>query len=121
MIKMAYYMTQFSYTPSAWEALAKDPEDRSEAVRSLLEEFDARLECFFYSFGEYDGVLIMEAPDKETVMAALVTAIAPGHVKTNTTELFTVQEAMEAMRRASRHTYRPPGEEETRPSDPEDR
>jgi uncharacterized protein with GYD domain len=118
---MPYYMTQFSYTPSAWEVLAQYPEDRSETVSALLKEYEARLVCFYYSFGEYDGVLIMEAPDKETVMAALVDAISAGHVKTKTTELFTVEETMKVLRRAGQHTYGAPGEEETRPGDPEDR
>jgi hypothetical protein len=27
---MATYMTQFSYTPEAWAALAKNPEDRHD-------------------------------------------------------------------------------------------
>jgi uncharacterized protein with GYD domain len=107
---MPYYMTQFSYSPSAWEALARNPEDRSQNVRLLLEEFNARLECFYYSFGEYDGVIILEAPDKETVMAALVSAISAGHVNTKTTELFTVQEALKSVHRAGEYRYQAPGE-----------
>ena len=37
---MTLYMTQFAYTPDAWAALTKKPEDRSETLRNLLELLD---------------------------------------------------------------------------------
>ncbi|MDQ3658361.1 MAG: GYD domain-containing protein, partial [Actinomycetota bacterium] len=61
---MALYMTQFSYTSEAWAALASNPEDRSEAIRALVESMGGQLVSFYYSFGEYDGVAIYEVPDE---------------------------------------------------------
>ncbi len=34
---MSLYMMQFAYTSEAWAALARNPEDRSNAMRGLLE------------------------------------------------------------------------------------
>ncbi|MDQ3892791.1 MAG: GYD domain-containing protein [Actinomycetota bacterium] len=34
---MSLYMTQFAYTPEAWKAFAKNPEDRSSVFRELVE------------------------------------------------------------------------------------
>ncbi|HLJ62441.1 MAG TPA: GYD domain-containing protein [bacterium] len=102
-------MVQFTYTPQAWAALAKNPEDRADAFRALAEQMGAKLLSLHYCFGEYDGVTMMEAPDEATVMAILLAANSPGHVKTTrTTVLITLREAMVAMRRAHDAQYRGP-------------
>jgi uncharacterized protein with GYD domain len=106
---MAYYMTQFGYTAEAWAALAKKPEDRSKAVGSLVEKFGGRLREMYYCFGEYDGVIIFEAPDDQSAAAVAVAAVGPGHVaKILTTPLFTIQEAMAIMTKAGKVSYTAP-------------
>ena len=103
---MAIYMTQFSYTAETWAALAKNPEDRGAAVAGLMEKLGGRMHSTYYSFGEYDGIVIYELPDDVTASAAIMAAIAPGHLKaTKTTKLFTMEEAMESMRKAGEVVY----------------
>ncbi|HZS79276.1 MAG TPA: GYD domain-containing protein [Ktedonobacteraceae bacterium] len=98
---MALYMVQFAYTPEAWAALVKNPQDRSVPVRELGQKLGGRMVGFYYCFGEYDGVVLIEAPDDTAAIAASLAAVAPGHIKAiKTTKLFTVEETMEAMRRA---------------------
>jgi uncharacterized protein with GYD domain len=63
------YMSRFAYTSEAWAALAQNPEDRSEPIRGLLEAMGGRLISYYNSFGEYDGVVILEAPDEGTAAA----------------------------------------------------
>ena len=109
---MPLYMSQFSYTPEAWAALARNPEDRSEAIRGLAESMGARLVSFHYSFGDYDGVLMVEAPDEKTVAAMILAAVSAGHVKAiKTTTLLTAEDGMEVFRRAGEATYRAPGQQ----------
>lgn len=106
---MPLYMSQFSYTSEAWAALAKNPEDRSAAVRGLMEGMGSRLISFYHSFGEYDGVIIFESPDETTAAAGILAAVSPGHVKAiKTTPLLSVEDTMEAMRKAGEMTYRAP-------------
>ena len=106
---MPLYMTQFAYTPEAWAALVRRPEDRSKVLADLLESFGGRLISFYYAFSEYDGIAIFEAPDETAAAAALLAVVAPGHDKSiRTTQLLTVEQAMESMRRASGAKYRPP-------------
>jgi uncharacterized protein with GYD domain len=106
---MALYMTQFSYTPEAWAALMKKPEDRSVPLKALFEKLGGRLIGMYYCFGEYDGVAIGELPDNTAEMTMLLGVIAPGHLKaTKTTVLFTVQEAMQAMGKAGGIAYPAP-------------
>ncbi len=107
---MPIYMSQFSYTPEAWAALARQPEDRSEAIRGLIEGLGGRLISFYYSFGDYDGVIISEAPDETAIATALVAAVSAGHIKTlKTSALLSAEEGMEMLRRAGEITYRAPG------------
>jgi uncharacterized protein with GYD domain len=78
---MALYMAQFAYTPEAWTAFTKHPEDRTKAVQALAQKLGCRFEALYYSLGEYDGFVILEAPDETTVTAFVLAAIAPGHLR----------------------------------------
>jgi uncharacterized protein with GYD domain len=106
---MPHYMTQFAYTSDAWASLAKNPQNREEVLRALVEKLGGRLLSFYYAFGEYDGVFITEMPDETTIAAAVLAAISPGHLKgIKTTVLLTTEKAMEAMRKASTQSYQAP-------------
>jgi uncharacterized protein with GYD domain len=107
---MPMYLTRFSYTPEAWARLADNPEDRREAARSYIESVGGKLHGFWYAFGEYDGYNLWEAPDN-IAMAATAIALSGGGAlsKFETTPLLTVEETLEALRRAQQVKYRPPG------------
>jgi uncharacterized protein with GYD domain len=55
---MPLYMTQVSYTSEASAALTRNPEDRGAAFGRLAETMGGRLLSFYYSFGEYDVLVI---------------------------------------------------------------
>ena len=115
---MPVYLTQFSYTPEAWSALVKRPEDRSKVLGQLLEQVGGKLLCFYYAFSDYDGVFIFEAPDVVAAAGALLAVFGPGHNKAiKTTQLLTVEQALDAMKRAGGVRYRPPttAPDDTRP------
>ena len=107
---MALYLTRFSYTPEAWARLTKNPEDRREAARSYIEAVGGTLQGFWYAFGEHDGYTLWEAPDNVS-MAAVAIALSSGGAlsKVETTPLMTVEETLEALRRAQEVSYRAPG------------
>jgi uncharacterized protein with GYD domain len=108
---MPLYLTRFSYTPETWAKLIGNPEDRREAARSYIESVGGKLHGFWYAFGEHDGYNLWEAPD-DVSMAAVAMAITGGGALSSleTTVLLTVEETMEAMRKAEQIQYRPPGE-----------
>ena len=108
---MPLYMTQFAYTSEAWTALTQNPENRSEAFGTLARTMGGRLVSFYNSFGEYDGLVIYEAPDESTAAAVVMAATSPGHLRTvKTTVLLSAEEGVEAMRKAGEATYRAPGQ-----------
>lgn len=108
---MPLYMTQFAYTPEAWSALVKEPENRATVLREVLQQVGGRLVALYYAVtGEYDGVVLFEAPDASTATTYLIATLAPGHLRaTNTTVLITAEDAMGAMRDAGTLTFRAPG------------
>jgi uncharacterized protein with GYD domain len=107
---MALYLTRFSYTPETWARLTKNPEDRREAARKYIESVGGKLHGFWYAFGSYDGYNLWEAPDNVS-MAAVAIAIGGGGAlsKIETIPLLTVEETVDALRRAQKVGYRAPG------------
>ncbi len=106
---MPLYMVQASYTPQALAAMTKNPQDRTEAIRPLIEGAGGRLRDAFFCQGDYDVVAVFEVPDAEAANAIALATVGAGHVKAyKTTPLFTAQEVMGAMHRAAQLTIRPP-------------
>jgi uncharacterized protein with GYD domain len=106
---MPLYMTQFSYTPEAWAALVKNPEDRSIPVKALLEKFGGKLIGLYYTFGEYDGLIISEGPDNNASMSSLLVSLSAGHVRAlKTSPIFSSTEALQNMKNAGITTLKPP-------------
>ncbi len=78
---MALYMVQGTYTAEAWAALAKNPH----------------------------VVVLVELPDDNAALTTAIAGVSPGHLKVSkTTKLFTVEETMEAMRKAGSLTFQGP-------------
>jgi uncharacterized protein with GYD domain len=107
---MPLYLGRFSYTTDAMKALLNEPQDRSAAAREVAESLGGKLLGFWYAFGEFDGVFLMEAPDNASA-AALAMAVGAGGAlsEVETTVLLDMDEAQDAMRKAAAATYRPPG------------
>lgn len=98
---MAVSMIQFSYKSETVEKLVKNPEDRSIAVKDLVEKLGGKLIAFYYSYGDYDGIVIADMPDNVSNLATTMAAFAGGGTtKLKTTILITVEEAMAAMKKA---------------------
>jgi len=99
---MALSMIQFSYKSETVGNLLKNPEDRSVAVRKLIEKLGGKMLAFYYSYGDYDGLVIAEMPDNVSGLATTMASFAAGGTaKIKTTVLITVEEAMAAMKKAS--------------------
>ena len=109
---MPLYMTQFAYTPETWKALVKKPEDRGKVFGELVEKMGGSFVSMYYCMGEYDGLVIYEAPDESTAAAMVLAAVSRSHLSTvKTTVLLTAEEGMEAMRKAGEVTYPAPGQQ----------
>ncbi len=106
---MPLYLARFRYRPEAIKAMVDNPQDRSKATAEFAESLGAKLIGFWFAFGEFDGISLTEAPDNATA-AAIAMAAGGGGALSNleTTVLLDMDEAQEAMRKATKASYQPP-------------
>jgi uncharacterized protein with GYD domain len=105
---MPMYIYQASYTPESIAAQIKEPQDRIEAVRPAFEAMGATIVVGGFLFGEYDVLVVYDAPD-DTTAAALALAIAAGGAvrSAKTTLLLSGAQWTEALRKAQGSQYKP--------------
>jgi uncharacterized protein with GYD domain len=97
---VALYMYQASYTAKSMAAQLKDPEDPVDAIRSALEDVGAEIVVAAFPFGEYDLLVVYEAPDDMTAASVAMAVAAAGEVKSaKTTRLLSGQEWLESLRK----------------------
>ncbi len=99
---MPLYMYQAAYTPESWAAQIKNPQDRVETVaRTVCEAAGAKLVGGWLCFGDYDLVIIVDAPNNESMAAIALAAGAGGAFKASkTTVLMTATDGVGALKKA---------------------
>jgi uncharacterized protein with GYD domain len=107
---MSFFLVQASYTPEALAAMIQNPDDRTPAVRSLVEKLGGTLIGFWFCLGDYDALEIYQVPDNVTAAAFSFAVSQSGRFKTvKTTTLLTSEEAISAMCKARDAGYQAPG------------
>ena len=97
---MTLYMYQASYTAKSMAAQLLDPRDPMEVISPTLEELGAKLVVAGFPFGEYDLLVVYEAPDDMTAASVAMAVAAAGEVKSaKTTRLLSGQEWLESLRK----------------------
>ena len=105
---MALYMYQASYTAESVAAQIKEPQDRIKAVTPAIEAMGAKILLGGYPFGEYDVLVVLEAPDDTTAASVALAVAAGGAVKSaKTTRLLSGQEWIDSLRKAQGSEYQP--------------
>ncbi len=108
---MVHYLFQWTYKDTSIKAMVETPQDRPAELRKAVEAFGGRVHQFFFAFGDYDGISIVEFPSNESCAACAVTLAGAGaNMVLRTTVLLTANEGQAAMVRASsvQSGYRPP-------------
>ena len=77
---MPIYITQGRYTREAIKGMMVMPEDRADQTARLLSKIGGRLIGYYMTFGEYDFLLIADAPNEAQMAAALIAAGSGGGV-----------------------------------------
>lgn len=103
---MPLYLYQAAYTSESIAAQIKNPQDRIKAVTPAVEALGGRIVTGGYPFGDYDVLIVMEAPDDATA-AGLALAVAAGGAAraAKTTRLLSGQEWVEALTKAQTSRY----------------
>jgi uncharacterized protein with GYD domain len=97
---MALYMYQASYTAKSMAAQLMDPRDPVEVIKPTLEDLGATLVVAGFPFGEYDVLVVYEAPDDMTAASVAMGVAAAGEVKSaKTTRVLSGEEWLESLRK----------------------
>jgi uncharacterized protein with GYD domain len=106
---MASFLVQFSYTEQGVKGLLKEGgAKRREATEQLIKSLGGKLVAYYFAFGEYDGVAIIEGMENVDVAAAGLIVAASGAAKTKTTVLLSPEEIDRATKKNV--TFRAPGQ-----------
>ena len=108
---MAFFLLQARYSREAIQAMVRSPNDRGKAVSEFVAAAGGKLHGFFFAFGEYDIVALIEGPDDKTMAACAMAVAATGALDAQaTTKLIPMEEALTAMRQAGEiaGSYRSP-------------
>src|SRR5947209_10712335 len=88
---MPTYVTLFRWTQVGIENVKSSP-DRLDAARELFRQMGGELKSFHIVMGQYDAVIIAEAPDDETMARIMLAATAHGAIRSETMRAFTEEE-----------------------------
>lgn len=106
---MPFYLIQADYSTEGAKSLTGHPQHREEALAKACAGLGGKMLHFFYSFGDYDTVVLAELPDNQAAAALSLAASAGGATrKMLTTVLLTTSEAIDAMGRVKSSAYTPP-------------
>ncbi len=108
---MPFYLFSARYTPLSIKAMVDKPQDREAGARTVIEAAGGKLHHFFFTFGQDDAIVLIEAPDDIAMAACALAVGASGALSGGaTTKLMTAQDAMKAMGDAQKalKAYKPP-------------
>jgi len=103
---MASYLLQVAYTPQAWAAMLKNPQDRTQVLRPVLDKLGGKFETAYFAFGDYDIVAVLDLPGDIDAAAFSIAAAAGGAIKSiKTTPLMSISDGISALQKAGRIGY----------------
>ena len=105
---MPKYLCKGSYTIQGAKGLLKEGgSKRRTAIEKAFNKLGGKLEAIYYSLGEDDVYLIVDAPDNASMAALSIAVNAAGGAKVTTIALMTTEEIDAATKKTV--DYRPPG------------
>lgn len=96
---MPTYVTLINWTDQGVKNF-KDTVDRYEAAQEAMGQHGVSFRDIYWTLGPYDIVGIVEAPDDESAMAALVSVAGQGNIRTTTLRAFSASETRSVIERA---------------------
>ena len=109
---MIRLVTRGCFTRNYAKGLVEAPEDREPAVRKLIEGAGGKLVNFYFTTGDTDFVVVSEANEGESIIAAMLAAVAEGSISdVKTSRAWTGAEFKAIAEKASKAAshYRAPG------------
>jgi uncharacterized protein with GYD domain len=89
---MSHYIILWKLTDQGIKNI-KDSPKRVETFKTIIQNAGGKVIETYYTFGQYDGVSIVEASDDTIIMSSLLSIGSQGNASTVTLKAFTMSEA----------------------------
>jgi uncharacterized protein with GYD domain len=97
---MPHYVLLWNWTDQGIRAV-KDSPTRLASFRAELEKAGGKLLDEYYTMGQYDGIVIIEAPSDETIMSIVLSDASKGNFRSVTLKAFPTSEAGKVIEKLS--------------------
>ncbi len=84
---MATYINLLKFTQQGIKNIKQGPE-RLDAAKQAFKAAGAEIKAFYLTMGQYDAIVVSEAPDDETTAKIALSIGAQGNVQTETFRAF---------------------------------
>ena len=88
---MATFITTIKFTQQGLKGIDESTK-RAAAFKAAAKKLGVKVKDIYWTLGDYDGLLILEATDDEKAMTALLHLGTMGNVHTTTVRAFTAAE-----------------------------
>ena len=88
---MATYISTIKFTPQGVKSIDQTTK-RAASVKATAKKLGVKVTDIFWTLGEYDGLLIFDAPDEVAATTMLFNLGAMGNVQTSTMRAFRTNE-----------------------------
>ena len=93
LLELSHYILLINWTQQGISKI-KESSERYNSFKASVEKAGGKVIGGYYTFGEYDVIIIIEAPDDEVVMSLMLKVGSAGNVRTKTLKAFTAEEGM---------------------------
>jgi uncharacterized protein with GYD domain len=97
LLHLSHYILLINWTEQGIGKI-NESSDRYSSFKTSVEKAGGKLIGGYYTFGEYDVVIIIEAPNDEAVMSLMLKVGSAGNVRTKTLKAFTADEGSKIIR-----------------------
>ena len=98
LLHLSHYILLINWTEQGISKIKESSADRFSSFKASVEKAGGKLIGGYYTFGEYDMVIIIEAPNDEIVMALLLEVGPAGNARTKTLKAFTAEEGIKIIK-----------------------
>jgi uncharacterized protein with GYD domain len=97
LLQLSHYILLINWTEQGISKI-KESSDRFSSFKASVEKAGGKLIGGYYTFGEYDVVIIIEAPNDEAVMSLMLKVGSAGNVRTKTLKAFSAEEGVKIIK-----------------------
>ena len=95
---MSHYILLIKWTEQGINKI-QESSNRYNSFKASVEKTGGKLIGAYYTFGEYDVVIIIEAPNDEIVMSLMLKVGSAGNVRTKTLKAFAAEDAWKIIKK----------------------